>query len=203
MMYADDWNDAIVYDEKASGGGGPPSWWDRLGGYTESDGSHNIVYNLHTQYLPYNHLAFHGTVWNCPLADTDIPSPHWLFAERWSAHYGLNNNLRALWDDGAAPPAWASSGPNPFKLSRQSPDLMLLGDSSLAFYAGGGWYFQTTWNEFDLAHNPPWKPWPLDNDPTKGIQVGTAHGGLVTVAFCDGHVQQVGTITVQMQGPAQ
>lgn len=208
VLYADDWNDAIPYNEGATSGG-PPSWWARLGGYTQHDASYNtITTNTCIVYVPYTRVAtpkYIGTIWTCPLAYTDIPQPHWIYWDRWSAHWGLNDNLSAIWltDQNKWKPGHAAPGGSNFRLGRQSPDLILFGDSSLLPY-NGMWYFNGSFNQYDSTHNPtPWKPWPLDNDPTKGIPVGKAHGGVVTLTFCDGHVQQVSMITTQMQGPSQ
>ena len=207
-MYADDWNDSIPYNEGAASGG-PPSWWARLGGYTQHDASYNtIVTKTYATYVPYTRaatVAYSGSVWTCPLAYPDIPKPHWITWDRWSAHWGLNDNLSAIWmvDSGTWKGAHVSPSGSTFRLGRQSPNLILIGDSSI-LPNGAGWYFNGSFNQYDPSHNPtPWKPWPFDNDPTKGIPVGKVHGGKVTVAFCDGHIQQVGTITTQMQGPSQ
>lgn len=197
-LYADDWNDAIPYDEQCSSGG-PPNWCDRLGGYTLSDASCNLITNPATVYLPYNRYVFHGTIWNCPLADSDIPPPHWLLNDRWSAHYGLNVGLDALWFTTTNGWKRASSTGSAYRLSRQAPEVALLADGQLMQF-GTSWYFPTMWYWPNISPTGDSCPWPFD--PTK-VAVGIAHGGLVTVGFCDGHVQAVGTLTASMVGPTQ
>jgi len=172
-MYGDDWNDAIPYDDGLSSGvsGGPPGWWDRMGGYTQHDGSYNVITTTkYTVYMPYMRTIYHGTVWNCPLADHDIPAPHKdQQPGLWSAHYGLNSNLRAIFKVDSGLWKISSLGGNVFLLSRQNPGMVLLADSQIYPYNGyaanAGWYFADAWHQ--TITTPPGNdavPWPLDTD---------------------------------------
>ena len=50
------------------------------------------------------------------------------------------------------------------------------------------WYFVNSWNM--NTSGSIYKPWPLDDslNVIPGPVVGKAHGGLVSIAYCDGHV---------------
>ena len=183
-MYADDWNDAIPYDEVVASSG--PSWQDRIGGFTTYNVAGNTMnYTVTGQaYLPYNAQQYHGSVWNCPLADSDIPRPHYFSSETWSAHYGLNRSLDSIWTDKGIN-AWTRG--TLLHLGRQSPKMSLLSDSHIGVY-NGMWYFVNSWNM--NTSGSIYKPWPLDDslNVIPGPVVGKAHGGLVSIAYCDGHV---------------
>ena len=175
IMYADDFYDVIPVDD-GSGQPGSKLWPARLAGATGP---------------PYNNQKYSGTVWTCPLADSDIPKPHWLYVDRWSAHYGLNSQLDAGSDYSTGVLRWNVV----YRLSRQRPDMLLLADGGLSFYGGGGFYINQTCFATGF-YNPAW---PFDS---RYVKVGRAHGGGVNEAFCDGHVARVITNTTAMLGPA-
>ena len=177
VMYADDYNDVIPVDD-GSGNIGSKLWPARLASVTGP---------------PYNNQKYSGTVWTCPLADSDIPKPHWLFVDRWSAHYGLNSQLDAgvtAYTNGGTP-----TFAKVYRLSRQRPDMLLLADGGLSYFGGGGFYINQTCFATGF-YNPAW---PFDS---RYVKVGRAHGGGVNEAFCDGHVARVITNTTAMLGPA-
>ena len=200
VMYADDWNDAIPYDEQCAHNA-PPNWPNRLGGYTASDSNCNVITTLkYAVYVPYT-SADHGTVWTCPLSDSDIPRPH-KSGGLWSTHFGLNSNLRMIWmkDTGV----W-KNGSGVFRLSRQKSTTALIGDSQLYPYGGyaanTGWYFTDAWYpSIAIPAGNNSVPWPFDSNI---VNVGKAHGGVTSFVFCDGHAQAAKSLTASLLGPAQ
>ena len=189
VLYADDWNDALPFD--STGG----HWWDQLGGYTthDSNNGYAVVANITGGvYLPYPRPAktnYNGNVWTCPLAYSDIRTPHPVATDAWTSHYGLQRKLYANY--AIATGLWTMSAPGGgnFHLGRQNPSLALIGDGSFGNYASYAG-FQPWWNESQSGTQ--YKPWPLDDSALRGggITVGKAHGGMIVMAYCDGHVAQ-------------
>ncbi len=173
--YATDHDNYVPYNVAGGWSVPPPgdpsgscTWWDWIGKYAD--------------YVPYQSTVYAGTVWNCPLSD-QAPGPHWLYNERWSAQYGLNDYLTVNRNqDGTF--GTPTNPQHPWKLSDAAQaTTILIGDGwAYSTYQGMHYFLATindklgiTWGDFT--------PWPVDVASNTVL----LHNNVVNVTCVDGH----------------
>jgi prepilin-type N-terminal cleavage/methylation domain-containing protein/prepilin-type processing-associated H-X9-DG protein len=201
LIYAQNYNDAIPYQSSFSNG--TWSWRNRLDIWQTGN-----AYNG-----PYNRMQYSGTIFNCPFVEAgDIGPPDLTDPDGWACHYGLNINLNVnatastvVGSGGTAvmveqydPTSATVNTVTKFVQVRGTP--VMLGDARI-YYNSFPRYF-LTW----IDQQPPltfgeWGPWPMTlPSGAAGDATGRLwrHGLRVNLAFTDGHVESVTSLTASM-----
>jgi len=175
---------------------GPNLWWDRL--------SANVAYNAAgvrggENYIPADHTRGHNLVWNCPFVDAQTLNTVQYFTAGWAPHYALCQSVGSQLEDIGhyAPDQW--DGVPPARLDVQLPNTALLADGPVPYTFNNMWYFES---QFGNVYNPPWPTGIAYNSNYLSTPYPPAnmalHGGVMNVAFIDGHVEQAKALNAQM-----
>lgn len=175
---------------------GPNLWWDRLSGNVGWDAAGD---RGGEDYITTNGHTAGRTVWHCPFVQAQTLNTVQYFTAGWAPHYSLCQAVGAQLQDLGhyAPDKW--DGVPPANLDAQVPATALLADGPVPYTYNGMWYIEA---QFGNVFNPSWPTGIAYNSyyPTTPYPPvnPNLHGGVMNVAFVDGHVEQVKQLNTQM-----
>lgn len=206
LLYAMDNRDFLPPTDNLAGNvDWPNSWWHKIGPLLGSVNGSPAWWQFGLLNETKNKMSDDhvGNLYHCPLIDT-FPYTAWEVERRWSAHYGMNENVEALRDVNATTGAITTyrSFSGQYWLDRMSlknlsnikPDTVLLGDGK-NIYGGSGWYFTQSFGYIcapktatSSAGNVA--PWPVAVTGSTDPRVGSAwyHGRMVNLSNLNGSV---------------
>jgi len=183
LLYAHDFRGYLPYDNLSSGQFNP--WWNRVGEMPDESGSIRA-----TGYMPYDPNQFSGAVWHCPLVD-QMPAEPWLFNNRFSAHWGMNEFLVGNEQDATASGAarW-KHGDVPRRLAETDAQTIMLGDARTGTFDGMRYFLTTINHQWGPGFGNK-DPWPVEFSTPLDGRVGDIHNGSVNVIGIDGHGERI------------